>query len=209
MTIGGTAGNIIINNMPKGIPKNGINKGSFKKGFTPWNKGIKSPQTSGSKNGNWKGGELSKICIICGKKYYRERNRIKTSKFCSHSCKAKYNLTGNKHHLWKGGISGEKDRLKDSLFYKNWRLKVFQRDKFTCKLCGLRSKKSKAHGDKESDIQAHHIIPIRVNPKLCLKTGNGITLCKNCHRLTYGKEEKFTMVFKEILNDYTLNNPKG
>ena len=35
------AGALIIRNMPKGIPKNGINKGWFKKGCMPWDKGMK------------------------------------------------------------------------------------------------------------------------------------------------------------------------
>lgn len=192
--------------MPTGIPKNGINKGWFKKGHSAWNKGRKCPEISGENNPRWKGGEVKKKCIVCGKEYFRERYRIEKSKFCSHSCKAKYNLTGTKHWLWKGGISNQWDKLKEAEIYKKWRLKIFQRDRFVCKLCGHRSKKSRAHGDKRSDIEAHHIIPMKENIKLCLKEGNGITLCANCHRLTYGKEKVFIRVFKEILNDYTPNN---
>jgi hypothetical protein len=194
--------------MPKGIPKNGVNKGWFRKGNVAPNKGKKMANLTGVNNHNWKGGQLSKKCLVCGKKFYRDRHRIEKAKFCSHSCKAKYNLTGNKHHLWKGGISNERDKLKDSKVYRKWRLKVFQRDRFTCKMCGHRSVKSKAHGDKTSDIHAHHIYPIKKYPQLCLKTGNGITLCVDCHRLTYSKEENFTTVFKEILNDYMPNMVK-
>jgi len=187
-----------------------MNKTTFKKGRVAWNKGRKCPKTSGKNNGNWKGGEIKLHCIVCDKEYYRERNRVNNSKFCSHSCKAKHNFTRNNGHNynWKGGHD-KWSKLKGSESYKKWRLKVFQRDRFTCRKCGHRSKKSKAHGDKTSDIQAHHIITRKSNPKLCLKAGNGITLCVNCHRLTYGKEELFSKVFKEILNDYTPSKAKA
>ena len=196
--------------MPKGIPKNGINKGWFEKGHISWNKGKKCPEMTGKNNPRWKGGEIKLKCIVCGKEYYRERGRIKQSKFCSRSCKAKYNFRRNNGHNynWKGKPNKFWNKLKEFEGYKKWRMKVFQRDRFTCRLCGYRSKESKAHGNKTSDIHAHHIIPMSKNIKLCLKEGNGITLCKNCHRLTYGKEEKFAKVFKEILNDYMLNKTK-
>ena len=81
-------------------------------------------------------------------------------------------------------------------------MKVFQRDRFTCKFCDYRSKKKR-------DIEAHHIIPLSVNIKLSLKVGNGLTLCQQCHKYTYGKELQFVRVCKEILRDYTSNIPKG
>ena len=195
--------------MPKGIPANGINTGQFKKGQIPYNKGLKRPEMSGENNPLWNGGKRKKKCIVCGKEMLRDKCQIERAKFCSHSCKAKFNLTGEKQWKWKGGISKSREKLKGSNLYREWRLRVFQRDRFTCKLCGHRSRKSKAHGDKTSDIQAHHVETIEKSPKLCLKEGNGITLCINCHRLTYGKEEQFSKVFKEILNDYMPNNPKG
>ena len=56
---------------------------AFKKGNKPWNKGIKTPQNSGEKNGNWKGDNVKyrglhmwvrkvlgipQICEFCDKK---------------------------------------------------------------------------------------------------------------------------------------------
>ncbi len=164
---------------------------------------------TGKKNPNWKGGKKKKHCLNCNKEYLVRPYAIKRSKFCSRSCRSSYIHRGEKNVNWKGGISKNREKLKQSEEYKKWRLKTFQRDRFVCRWCGYRSKKSKAHGDKESDIHAHHIIPIGINPKLVLKEGNGITLCIPCHRKTYGKELKFAKVFKEILRDYTLNNPKG
>jgi len=185
------------------------NKTSFKKGQIPWNKGKKMPQTSGSKNPRWSGGEVKLHCTLCNKEYYRERCKVARSRFCSAACKAKFHHSGEKHWKWNGGSNNSRDKLKRSEEYRKWRLKVFQRDWFTCRMCGHRSVKSKAHGDKTSDIHAHHIIAISDNIRLCLKEGNGITLCVKCHRKTYGKEKLFATEFKEILNDYTLNIPKG
>ncbi len=44
--------------MPKGIPKNGINTGRFKKGQIPHNKGKKFPEYSGKNSPTWKGGKI-------------------------------------------------------------------------------------------------------------------------------------------------------
>jgi len=162
---------------------------------------IKKGIWTGSKNPRWKGGEIQKTCLNCGKKYFIRRYAIKISKFCSRSCKSSYIHSGSKNNHWKGGISKERDKLKHSEAYKIWRSKVFKRDRWTCRWCGHRSKKS--------DIEAHHIETIEDNPKLCLKEGNGITLCETCHKKTYGKEEKFAKVFKEILRDFMSNKEKS
>ena len=207
-------GRFVKGNIPWNKDKKGIHLSpdtEFKKGFTPWNKGKKISQLRGENNPNWKGGKVKMRCIVCGKEFYRDRCDVKRAKFCSHSCKAKYlfKLKNGHNYNWKGGITKNREKLKHSEQYKKWRLKVFQRDRFTCQLCGHRSKKSRAHGDKRSDIEAHHIIPVSENPKLVLKVGNGITLCRNCHRKTYGKEKEFATVFTKILRDYTPNIPKG
>ena len=170
---------------------------------------AKKGSWTGSKNPLWKGGKRRKHCLNCGKEYFVRPYAVKRSKFCSRSCRSGYIHRGEKNCNWKGGITKNREKLKHSESYRKWRLKVFQRDRFACRQCGYRSKKSRAHGDKESDIHAHHIIPIEINPKLVLKEGNGITLCKSCHRKTYGKELKFAKVLKEILRDYMRNIPKG
>ena len=187
--------------MPKGIPKNGINKGWFKRGNKGFWLGKKRLNMSGANHPNWKGEKLKKTCIVCEKKYLVQRYRIK-SKFCSHACRAKYYFTGDKNCNWKGGTSWKKHKFRSSEMYQKWHEKVLRRDEWTCKLCGLR-------GNRKNKIIAHHIIPMEINPKLSLKVGNGITLCIKCHRLTYGKELQFAKVFKEILRDYTPNIPKG
>ena len=186
-------------------------KGQFAKGCKFWlgkkrpdisllQKGKPHPWSTGSKNNNWKGGPRKKHCLNCGKEYFVRPYAIKRSKFCSRSCRSGYTHRGAKNCNWKGGVTEFNDKIRRNDLYKKWQLKVFQRDRFTCKWCDHRSKKSKAHGDKTSDIHAHHLDR---NKRLFYKVGNGITLCITCHLKTYGKEEKFAKVFKEILRDYT------
>lgn len=178
-------------------------KGQFAKGNKGFWLGKKRENMMGEKNYKWKGSFI-KNCIQCKKEFSVLFYRKDKAKFCSHSCRARFAFTGNRNPLWKGGISEWKDTVKSKLEYKNWRMEVYRRDHFTCRVCGFRSK-----GSRRVDIHAHHIIPMRDDESKWFDVSNGITLCVNHHRETYGKEEKFVKVFKEILNDYTPNNPKG
>lgn len=55
-----------------------------------------------------------------------------------------------------------------------WKLKVKQRDNYTCQICGKKIEKKNCH--------AHHIIPKGV--KLTRwDIDNGITLCYRCHKV--------------------------
>ena len=58
--------------------------------------------------------------------------------------------------------------------YKEWIKKVFTRDNFTCQKCKIRG----------VYLEAHHIKSYTHYPKLRFKLNNGITLCKDCHKLT-------------------------
>lgn len=148
----------------------------------------------GTSNPRWRGGEVSRKCLGCSKTYLIARNRIPKSKFCSVVCLAKSKFSGDKNPRWKGGVSKHRDRVKSSSFYKEWRSKVFRRDRWTCQVCEYRGR----------DIEAHHIKRWTDFPRLTFRIWNGITLCKPCHDKTYGKEEKFEKsFFRKILIDYT------
>ena len=53
---------------------------------------------------------------------------------------------------------------------KEWACSVKERDNFKCRNC-----------DSEKDLQAHHIIPWRINKDLRFDLNNGLTLCRSCH----------------------------
>lgn len=83
-------------------------------------------------------------------------------------------VKGEKHHLWKGGISSNEEKLRKSIEYRLWREAVFNRDNFTCTICGERG----------GELNADHIKPFSQYPELRLSLDNGRTLCVSCHRKT-------------------------
>lgn len=82
---------------------------------------------------------------------------------------------GGNHPNWKGGISSERRRFNASKEAKKWRISVFERDGFKCKIC------EKVGGE----LNAHHIKQYAFHPELRLDIDNGITLCKECHILIH------------------------
>lgn len=156
----------------------------FKKGKISWNKGIKSGNHgNGFKEGMtpWnKGKPRSK----------ETKEKIRTA------------TRGERNWNWKGGRSQLTDRIRTCSRYLEWRAEVFRRDGWTCQTCGLRG-----HGN---DIEAHHINPMKnilkkvqieglsINDRYFLAVtlnelfdlANGITLCKDCHIITYKRRKK-------------------
>lgn len=122
---------------------------------------------NGSKHPNWKGGKPQ--CSDCGKKL---TNYI--SKRCV-VCKGKL-IRGSKNWNWRGGVTPLNEKIRKSEKYKLWRKAVFERDNYTCKNCGLRSRKG-----KKVVLHADHIKPFSLFPELRFILENGRTLCEQCH----------------------------
>ncbi len=104
---------------------------------------------------------------------------------------------GEKSNLWKGGISAitrkERTNFMDTLEYKDWRRKVFERDNYTCQICGIRG----------GNLRANHIKKYADYPELRLTVDNGITICRNCDiNLVLGKEIEWENYFKELIPQY-------
>lgn len=82
--------------------------------------------------------------------------------------------------------------------YIRWRRIVFIADKFTCRLCNK-------HGSGVR-LEAHHIKKWANYPKLRFSISNGISLCVDCHKMIFGKEEEYESLFMRIakmrLSDY-------
>lgn len=81
---------------------------------------------------------------------------------------------GEKSHFWKGGLTDENRKLRNSSFCKSWKKSIMARDKFTCVICG------QIGGRLEVD----HILPWCNYPEKRFDMENGRTLCKTCHRST-------------------------
>jgi 5-methylcytosine-specific restriction endonuclease McrA len=69
---------------------------------------------------------------------------------------------------------------RQTLQYKEWRTKVFQRDEYTCQHCG----------QVGGELNAHHIKPFAKYKKLRYDVKNGLTLCLECHKQEHRKEKK-------------------
>jgi len=85
-----------------------------------------------------------------------------------------YALKGEKCYNWQGGKTSESHKIRNSLEYREWRKKIFERDNYTCQKCGKRG----------VFLNADHIKPFSIYPELRFVLSNGQTLCKSCHHKT-------------------------
>lgn len=81
--------------------------------------------------------------------------------------------------------------------YKDWRTKVFRRDRFKCQIC-----------DKVGGyIEAHHIKLKSKHPELTFLISNGITLCGKCHKDIHSDDsyKKYVRKFMKLARE---NKPR-
>jgi 5-methylcytosine-specific restriction endonuclease McrA len=152
--------------------RSGINNAMFGQ------RGVQSP---GYKHGLYCQG---KKCQDCGKLL-----AIGLHSRCQSCAKKEYykhcDISGEKNPNWKGGRSTLNLLIYNSPEYKSWRTKIFQRDCYSCQICG-----------KNGGLNAHHKIPLvsiielyqltsvslAKHCKLLWDLTWGITLCPTCHK---------------------------
>ena len=103
------------------------------------------------------------------------------------------NNSGASNHFWKGGKTKLSLRIRNSAEYSFWRKQIFERDNYTCQICGKKNKK----GDKVI-IEVDHIYPFSkilddfditsieeaISCEKIWDIENGRTLCRECHKKT-------------------------
>lgn len=123
--------------------------------------------------GNGSGRFQERKCVVCSAIFSHRLPR----KSCSPACRKQLRTTtqyGSLSHRWRGGLTDENRRLRNSVKCDDWRRAVFGRDNFTCVQCGTRGGR----------LHADHIKPWSLYPDLRFDIGNGRTLCKPCHMKT-------------------------
>lgn len=121
------------------------------------------------------------VCDYCGNEFERCNSEVKWHDlrgykkiFCSSKCSYEY-YSGENSPNWIEDRSQLKDQNKSIRWSKNmikWRKSVYERDNYTCQICGR-------YG---VELNAHHIKQFAKYPKLRFDVDNGITLCVNCHK---------------------------
>ena len=153
--------------------------GTFVKGKSSWNKGIKHTEEHKTK--------LKENHIGFAGKKHSERSRRKLSE----------SRIGNKSYCWKGGITPDNMRVRNSIDYRLWREAVFARDSWTCQ-------KSNQCMD---DLVAHHMQSFSQAPELRFAIDNGITLSKKSHiefHKKYGRTNNTKEQMIEFINERNL-----
>lgn len=128
-------------------------------------------------------GQVTKInvpCTFCNKLISKSPWFFKTYKnpFCSTKCVKNF-YKGENSPFWRGGITPQRKKIRDSKQYKEWRASIFERDNFTCQNCKAKSEKGKS-----IYLHAHHIKSFHNFPELRFEVTNGVTLCIECHKKT-------------------------
>lgn len=133
-----------------------------------------------NRNGKWK------KCLVCGKDIWIVKCLSNRKKYCSKKClyvalheNKSTGKWGIEHPNWKGGITS-KDRLERNKFKKTMVKSIFERDNYTCQMCG----------QKGGYLQVDHIQEWSKYIELRFSMDNCRTLCMDCHYfITYSKRK--------------------
>jgi len=110
-----------------------------------------------------------------GDKHWMRRPEVREKISRANRGKPRFDMRGDKHPQWKGGITPQNRKIRNSLEYSIWRRAVLERDDYKCIWCGSAEK-----------LEADHIKRFSLYPELRFAIDNGRTLCFKCHKSTYG-----------------------
>lgn len=197
-------------------------RGQFVKGMTPWNRGkngcfgeqtLKKMSSSLKGRKAWNKGKAwsletrRKMSEAGKRKVFTKQHRVNISRGnlgkkhskewndnVAKAIKGKTNPPkGEKHYNWKGGITPVTTKIRESTEYARWRQSVFERDQYTCVICGRES--CLLHADHRKPFSFYvDEIRLSIGPGDLYENAmayeplwdieNGRTLCEECHRKT-------------------------
>lgn len=178
----------------KKTPEQVINmKSTFIKWHIPWNKGIKYTDEQKQNiniqwlidNWWWRKWSISseetrkKISIWNKWKKISEETRKKLSEYNKKIWKHPIWKYKEQHWNWRWWITPINTALRKSIEWRKWRIKVFERDNYTCMFCWIKSIKW-----QYTRLEADHIKPFALFPELRFDINNWRTLCVECHSKT-------------------------
>jgi 5-methylcytosine-specific restriction endonuclease McrA len=126
------------------------------------------------------------LCLCdCGKSVSVLSAHLLTKHTQSCGCFYLESRMGENNWNYKGGITSLKKQIGESKEYKQWRIKVFKRDNYTCQYSGKRSGQLHVHHIKPRHIimEENNITTMEQarNCKELWNVSNGITLSKSNH----------------------------
>lgn len=144
-----------------------------------------------------------KCQCVCGKTCFARSDQLLSGHTQSCGCYVR-ELTsmrkGKMSPTYNPNITDEEREKGRFLFHddlEQWRKSVFERDDYTCQICGKRG----------STIHAHHLNGYHWDKNERFSIDNGVTLCKDCH-YTFHRLYGFKNNTKEQFIGYKNNNKR-
>lgn len=158
----------------------------FEKGQKPWNTGTKGVIKAWNKGKKWSDEVKEKLSNA--KKGKEPWNKgVKGAQEAWNKGLLLPQFSQEQHWNWQGGKTPEVRRIRNSKEYARWRKEVYERDWYTCQICGEVGKR----------LRGNHIKKFSDYPELRLVVENGITICKPCDlRWVFHHEEEWESYFK-------------
>ncbi len=105
---------------------------------------------------------------------------------------------------WRGGVTTENNLLRWCQDNKDLRKRVFERDDYTCQICGDRN-----GNGKTILLNAHHIKSWAEYPELRFEDSNCITFCVPCHKKIHKGEISFNNTHSWVYLDGDVIKMEG